>query len=259
MRQDRAACIVVCALAPVRILTTGRTVLYHCYRYHMARVRPLSTAGRPFRGRRSRSRTEAAFTLIELLVVCVIVGILAVIVLSKIQRAVVQARAAQSISNGKSILAAIHIYAASDEAVERGELPIFATGVFGPACGTAALFDQWNGGGGPVLCDELKAYIKRLPENTVNVPPLHGADMLWTSAAKNGSGDPTAACKDQYPSGLDGGFFYSRRYDLLMLNSRELFLDSDKKYYELGQPFATNGASKDEGCEGDPRFTGPIY
>lgn len=191
--------------------------------------------------------------------VCTIIGILAVIMLAKIQRAIVQARAAQSISNGQSILAAIHIYAASDEAVERGELPIFASGVFGPACGTAGLFDQWNGGGGPELCDELKAYIVSLPDNTVNVPPLHGANMLWTSATNNGSGDPTAACKDQYPGGLDGGFFYSRRYNLLMLNSREIFLDTNKKYYELGQPFATNGVSMDDGCEGDARFTGPTF
>lgn len=182
-------------------------------------------------GGRRRARgvvrhAAAGFTLIELLVVCVIIGILAAMALSKIERSFAHARAAQSIANAKTVERAGWMYHAI-----KGQLPVIAGST--TLTSAAPFCDQIGSGrwtGGTTLCDYMKQWISQVPRNTAcGTQPT----FVWNS-------DPDAT--NDYPTSVDGGFHFQRCYGFVMLNcgggsADAYFLDTGKQYYELGQTF----------------------
>ncbi len=195
----------------------------------------------------SRCRSSsAAFTLIELLVVCAIIGILAAMMLAKFHRALLQARAAQSIANMKAVQAAIDIRAATS-----GEtcLPVLTGGMYADGCG--ANYKQMSGG--IDLCASWKTYIDAIPPNTLNTNPGNGKTFVWNSVQEALDDWWETAAWQQYPSGADQGYFFARRYLMVMLNNVGTHEDG-RFYYELGQGWSANGVAY-----GNPGFGGPWY
>lgn len=163
-------------------------------------------------------RRERGFTLIELLVVVTIIGILAVIALAKIQRSFMQAKAAQSVANGETMERAAWMYKTMQE-----QLPVIGYGTLqsaNPPCDQIGV-GRWAGG--VQLCDYMNAWLNAIPENTVCGT---NKTFVWSS-------DPTQV--NDYPSSNDGGFHFNRCYGFMMLNCDGFFLDTGKRYYELGQ------------------------
>lgn len=179
-------------------------------------------------GRRSARR---GFTLLELLIVCAIIGILAVLLLSRLERAITRARLAQTVTNMRVLQRAVEMYVGAHQGDPPG---VLTGGMVGAGCGAA----DWQGSGGVQTCTGIQPYLTRLPENTLNVPAVNGRDFVWSSEKFDKW--------QQYPSSGEGGFFYSRRYYLVMLNSWDLF-DDGRYYYEIGQAWQPNGVRWDQG------------
>lgn len=98
---------------------------------------------------RQARKGRRGFTLIELLVVCAIIGILATIALTKIQRAILKAREAQTRTNLDTLRKAVDMYH-----VEQDIAPGWMTGT-----GTM----QWSN----QLVSGMKPYLHTIPDNTV--------------------------------------------------------------------------------------------
>ncbi len=188
----------------------------------------------------ARGSCRSAFTLIELLVVCTVIGILVAIALSKIQRSILQAHAAQTIANMKTIQRAVEIAQASNGGSTIG---VLAGGMYGFGCGALPTQDA----GGTAVCPDFQPYLPVVPDNTLNVPANNGKNFVWSSE--------TTDKWQQYPATTDGGFFFGRRFFLVMINSWAFHVDG-RYCYELGQPWSGNGHRFDED---DPAFGGPWY
>lgn len=189
---------------------------------------------------RSGRSIRRGFTLIELLVVCTIIGILAIIMLAQIQRALSQTRAAQTIANMKSLQSVIDMY----KVEHGGEIPPPLTdGMYGSG-GCAATATQNSGG--LDLCAGWSPYIENIPPNTLNDPPYNnGHSFVWNSTYANSSGNWIDSAYEQYPTGDDSGFFFSRRYQLIFINNLGQYIDG-RYYWELGQAWNSPGIKYDQ-------------
>ena len=197
---------------------------------------------------RGQDARRTGFTLIELLVVCAIIGILATLALSKIDRAITQARSGQAIANAQSIQTAVHMYMAT-EGSDLAYPPLLAW--------TSAASECVDGDGaakgGINLCPVYKPYLAAndIPKNTLLPAPVVPENFVWSSGAVAATLD--AARAGQYPGTTSCGFFFGRRYAHVLLNSNGKFLDG-RYYYELGQPWHPAGIAA-----GATGFGGPWY
>lgn len=184
-------------------------------------------------------RAERGFTLIELLMVSMIIGLLAIILIAKFKRAIDQAHLGQTLYNRKALQTAVDIMVLDhpDEADNtRGDFPPVISD-YPPStswCATGCDVNGWGGSGGNRVCQAWLSYFTTIPPNTFNRVENNNTDQnfIWNS--------PVRFTWMQYPSSTDGGFFFSRKFRMIMLNNNQKYEDG-RFYYEMGQGWRSNG------------------